>query len=376
MSQTTLVTGYPGFIAKRLVPKLAEEGGGLTVLVEPSAAEAARRALAELPRATGVEVLEGDVSKMHLGLSGAEYKKLVGSVAEIWHLAASDDLAADRAALWRVNVEGTHNVLELARVVPGLVRFNHFSSAFVSGDRAGVIGEEELETGQGFGNAYEESKLQAELLLRRAMPEIPATIYRPGIVVGDTATGQLDRLDGPYYSALRLVSSPLTTPLPLPDGGGAPLHLVPVDFVVEAAVGLSRDARALARCFHLVDPSPMSARMIYEHAARRARRKLPALTYSHRTADRLLRLPGLEKLARPQRAAIQGVSRLAFYRCGGILELLADGPWCPPVESYLDKLLDAVVTHQQRRRDARAASEAEDPLDPDPEPFRGMNRAP
>src|SRR5512140_3415287 len=182
------VTGYPGFIGKRLVRRLAEEARGaesrLVLLVQPKRARAARADLA----AEGIAavVVEGDVEQMHLGLSGAEFKALARDVTDVWHLAARSHLGAGRVEMRRVNVEGTRNVLDLCVAAPRLRRLNHFSTAFVCGDRVGVILEDELAMSQRFHNPYEETKFQAELLVRRAQGELPATIYRPSIVVGDS----------------------------------------------------------------------------------------------------------------------------------------------------------------------------------------------
>src|SRR5512141_1852195 len=186
-----LVTGYPGFIGKRLVRRLVEEARGgpgrLVLLVQAKHSRAAREDLATLG-AERVEVVEGDVEQMHLGLSGVEFKALAREVTDVWHLAARSQLAASRDELRRVNVEGTRNVLDLAAAARRLRRLNHFSTAYVSGDRVGVILEDELAVGQRFHNPYEETKYQAELLVRRAQSALPATIVRPSIVVGDSRT--------------------------------------------------------------------------------------------------------------------------------------------------------------------------------------------
>ncbi|XXF75540.1 SDR family oxidoreductase [Myxococcaceae bacterium GXIMD 01537] len=359
---TYFVTGYPGFIGKRLVEHIAREDpkGHVYVLVQPKALKEAQRHAADLKGAP-VEILTGDVVDMHLGLSGEEYQRLCERVTDIFHLAAVSYLGVPKETAWRVNVDGTRNMLELARDCEHLKRFNHFSTCYVSGDRLGVIAEDELETGQGFRNAYEETKYQAEKLVLRAGNTLPITIYRPASVVGDSRTGEIDRFEGPYYLGILLVTSPLVVPLPLPGNGVAPLNVVPVDFVVSAVWAISRAASAVGRTFHLVDPNPMSARRVYEIIAERAHKKLPKFNLSARAADVMLRLPLLEKLARPQRAAISYVNHLAIYNCHNTLELLdGTGIRCPPLSSYLDQLV-AYVREQYKKR--REGSEVEDPLD-------------
>jgi len=364
-----LVTGYPGFIGKRLVHGLARadgDGARVVLLVQPKHAASARAELAALG-ARRAEVIEGDVEQMHLGLSGAEFKALAAAVTDVWHLAAISWLGADPRYVRRVNVEGTRNVLELAHRAPRLARLNHFSTALVSGDRVGVILEDELAMGQRFHNAYEESKQEAELLVRRAQAELPATIYRPSIVIGDSRTGEIDRFEGPYALAILLVASPLAVPLPLAGGGAAPLNVVPIDFVVEAALSIAENRAAIGKTVHLVDPAPLSARRVYELIATRAGRRLPSVSLPSHALRMLLQLPGLERLSRAQRPALDYLDQLAVYNCRNQLDLLdGTGIRCPPITSYLDRLIEFVQgTFARRREDAeRAAGVAEDPLDP------------
>lgn len=361
------VTGYPGFIGRRLVRRLAArsgpEGGRLVVLVQPRSAQAARAALA----ADGIaaELVEGDVEQMHLGLSGAEFKALARDVTDVWHLAARSRLSAPRDELRRVNVEGTRNVLDLAAAARRLRRLNHFSTAYVSGDRVGVILEDELAVGQRFHNPYEETKFQAELLVRRAQADLPGTIYRPSIVVGDSRTGEIDRFEGPYALAILLVASPLSVPLPLPGDAVAPLNVVPVDFVVDAALAIGEDPAGAGRTVHLVDPAPLSARRVYEMIAARAGKRLPSVSVPARVLQALLQLPMLERLTRSHRPAIEYVNHLAIYNCRNLLELLdGTGIQCPPITSYLDRLIEFVQATFARRREQELSAEADDPLDP------------
>jgi len=366
------VTGHPGFIGKRLVARLAEqvgEDGRLVLLVQPKNAQRVRRDLANA--GVAAEVLEGDVEQMHLGLSGAEFKALAAEVTDVWHLAARTH-GAERPELRRVNVEGTRNVLDLAAAARRLRRLNHFSTAYVAGDRAGVILEDELAMGQRFRNAYEETKFEAELLVRRAQADLPATIYRPSIVVGDSRTGEIDRFEGPYALAILLVASPLAVPLPLPGDAVAPLNVVPVDFVVDAAIAIGADRAGAGRTVHLVDPAPLSARRVYEMIAARAGKRLPPVSVPARVFQALLQLPLLERLSRVHRPGIEYVNHLAIYNCRNLLELLdGTGIQCPPITSYLDRLIEFVQATFARRREKELDQEADDPLDPRPSAAEG-----
>jgi thioester reductase-like protein len=363
------VTGYPGFIGKRLVRRIAADLGErdrLVLLVQPKNARAAEEDAAAVGGGR-IDLVEGDLEQMHLGLAGSEFKALAREVTDVWHLAARSHLGAGRSEMRRVNVEGTRNVLDLALSARRLRRFSHFSTAYVSGDRVGVILEEELAMGQRFHNAYEETKFQAELLVRRAQGDIPATVFRPSIVVGDSRTGEIDRFEGPYALAILLVASPLAVPLPLPGDAVAPLNVVPVDFVVAAALAIAERPAGAGRTVHLVDPSPLSARRVYEMIAERAGKKLPPLSVPARLFQGLLQLPLFDRLVRSHRPAIEYVNHLAIYNCRNLLELLdGTGIQCPPITSYLDRLIEFVQATYARRREQELEGEPDDPLDPRP----------
>ena len=360
----TLVTGYPGFIAKRLVEHLAHEGKGrIYALVQPRFLDEART-LAARVQGTPVEVLGGDVTDLHLGLSGEEVERVARSVTRVFHLAALNQLTVSRDVAWRINVDGTRNVLELARECRRLERLVHFSTCHVAGAREGVIAEDELDKGQEFRNAWEETKFHAEKAVVRAMDALPITVVRPSTVVGDSRTGEIDRFEGPYALGILLVASPLVVPLPLPGNGIAPLNVVPVDFVVRAAVHLAGDPRARGQTFHLVDPSPMSVARVYEMIAERANRRIPKLTFPVRAAEAVLRLPLLERVTRPQRAALGYINQLAWFTSANTLELLdGTGIRCPRLSTYLNTLIAYVREDYARRHAAEAETLVEDPLD-------------
>ncbi|HET6982824.1 MAG TPA: SDR family oxidoreductase [Myxococcaceae bacterium] len=360
----TLVTGYPGFIGKRLVEHLAQQGKGrIYALVQPRLLDEAR-GLASRVSGTPVEVLAGDVTDLHLGLSGEEVERVAGNVTRIFHLAALNQLTVSREVAWRTNLDGTRNVLELARECRRLERLIHFSTCHVAGAREGVIAEDELDRGQEFRNAWEETKFHAEKAVVRAADTLPVTIVRPSTVVGDSRTGEIDRFEGPYALGILLVASPLVVPLPLPGNGIAPLNVVPVDFVVRAAVQLGSDPRAKGQTFHLVDPNPMSVARVYELIAERAHRRLPKLTFPARAAEAVLRLPLLERVTRPQRAALGYINQLAWFTSSRTLELLEGTDiHCPPLSTYLDTLIAYVRDDYARRQAAQAETLVEDPLD-------------
>ncbi|MFO0724996.1 MAG: SDR family oxidoreductase [Myxococcota bacterium] len=342
-----LVTGYPGMIARRLVKKLlgTDDQLFITALIEASEAERAEAELLRIGAGDRLRVMTGDVTAMDLGLSGGEYRKLLDQTTEVYHLAALQRLGVDRALADRVNVRGTQNVLDFAGSLRHLERMVHFSSAFVSGSRVGVIREEELEHGSGFRNPYEATKYQAELRVREAQKRLPITIVRPSAVVGDSRTGEIDRMEGVYQFLILIAASPAAFPIPLPGAGSAPLHLVPVDFVVDAVHAIASMAETIGKTYHIVDPSPWSARGVYELVAERSGRRAPRYSVSPNLTKALLRIPGLERFAPLSHQVVDYLNQLAFYAPANTLDALeGTGIRCPRLESYIDNLIAYVRT--------------------------------
>ncbi len=354
--ESVLITGFPSFTASRMTRKVlaADPRARVSLLARDKFAAAAEEFLAPLPASerARVQVIVGDVCDMDLGLSGAEYRALADSVTTVHHMAGIYYLGVERKIAARVNVDGTRGVIELARECKRLRRLCHYSTAAVSGRRKGVILEEELDEGQGFHNSYEETKFEAEKLARAAQRQLPVTIFRPGVIVGDSKTGEIDKFDGPYYLMVLIVQSPLDVHLPLPGRGVAPLHLVPVDYVIDAAYRLALDERAAGGTFHLVDPMPLSGRQVYALVAERAHKKQPRGFIPTGLARAIMRTPGLDKLARAPRAFLEGIDDLAFYNARHTADLLeGSGIRCPSFDVYVDQLIRYVKeVHAARRQ--------------------------
>ena len=258
MSDRTLVTGFPTYLARRLVRRLLETSTEeqVTLLCRTKFSDEAQQFVRDLPpeRARRCRILIGDICDIDLGLAGVEYTTLASEVTTIYHAAVISQLAAGRERIERVHVDGTRTVIDLASESPKLRRLVHLSTAAVAGARQGVVMEDELERGQRFRNLIEESRFEAEKLVQSAARRLPTTVVRPATIVGDSRTGEIHRLDGPYHFLQFLLTSPLDVSVPLPGRGAAPLHLVPIDFVVDAMVALGRHPAAAGSTFHLTDP--------------------------------------------------------------------------------------------------------------------------
>ncbi len=351
-----MITGFPGFVARRLLSKYLHSQDDLTVtaLILERDREEAERVIAKSAGQTAdlqsrVELVVGDVRHMDLGLSGAEFEKITQQTTLVFHLAAVQSVSSEPKVAEQTNVDGTRNVIAFARSCPNLTRLVHFSSVFVSGRRTGIVMEDELDMGQSFRNPYESTKYKAELAAKRAQDDLPVTIFRPTSIVGDSVTGEVDRLDNVYHLGMMLVASPVAFPIPLKGEGQAPLNMIPVDFAVDAVHAILGRADSVGQTYHLVDPNPLSARRVYESILERAGRRLPRIQAPPNLAKALLRIPGLERLAPMSHQAIDYLNHMAFYNAQNAAEALeGTGISCPPFESYVDNLMRYVREQKSR----------------------------
>ncbi len=255
------LTGFPGFIGRRLARRLLEGDPAtrIVALVEKRMLGDAQKAAEAIDR-DRIEVLAGDIADRRLGLGDEDYERLRAEATRVFHLAAVYDLSVRVELAQRVNVDGTGNVLELCTGAERLERLVYVSTAYVAGLRRGVVYEHELVMGQGFKNHYESTKFQAEVWVRRLIDRVPTTILRPAIVVGDSQTGETQKFDGPYY-LLRAISLADRMNQPMAHFGrlDTPFNVVPVDYVVEAIATAAGLAQAAGETLHLVDPEPLSS---------------------------------------------------------------------------------------------------------------------
>lgn len=365
---TTLVTGFPSYTARRMAVKVLDsrDDERLFLLVRHQDSPEIGEFLSSLPveQQRRVTPMIGDVTAMDLGLSGKEYRTLVEELTCIHHMAARFHLGATKQEVEQLNVGGTRGVLELALECARLRRFCFWSTVHVSGDREGVVMEEELFVGQRFRNSYEESKFKAEKVVRSMSRRVPSTVFRPGIIVGDSNSGELGRYDGPYHLMRVLMNPPFDLQLPLPGRGDGPLHLVPIDYVIDAGYWLARSDETVSKTFHLVDPSPLSARAIYELVADRAHRKVPKAVIPGSVARLLLKLPMplMGQLKGSPKTIMEGFNQLVYYNARNTLEALRQtAVWCPPFERYVDNIVRHVK--DMHRSHHRQDEDIADPLD-------------
>lgn len=353
--EVTLVTGFPNFRARKMVEYLlATEPKSLVYLVVRKAVEnEASAALARLPKGQRerVVIIEGDAAAMDLGLSGAEYRTLGAEVDRVHHLAQITYPGVPRETTEATNIGAMREVIELGRCCTNMRSIVVHSTALVSGNREGLVLEDDLNAGQAFRTPVEETLARAERLARSALPELPIVVLRPTWIVGDSTTGEIERFDGPYLLVLLLVTSPQDLPVPLPTRGDALLHLVPIDYVVRAAHFIGRHPKAIGRTFHLADPRPLTVRRVFELVAASGGKRLPGGFIPTRVTKALLSAPGLGLLAKSPRAFVDMLATPVRYDTRNSAELLHDsGIVCPPFESYVDTLVAHVRGRVQERR--------------------------
>ncbi len=253
------ITGASGFIGKRLVKKLLEREGSVIHFLIRESERDHLGALMEFWEADASRLVPvvGDLTQPLLGVSAADKKKLGKKINHFFHLAAIYDLAADAESQLKVNVDGTRNTVQFAEAI-GAKHFHLFSSIASAGLFEGLFREDMFEEAEGLEHPYFRTKHDSEGIVRREC-SIPWRIFRPALVVGDSRSGEMDKIDGPYYFFKLIQKMRKMLPSWVPTIGieGGRINVVPVDFVVNAVDHIAHQKGEDGKCFHLVDPTPM-----------------------------------------------------------------------------------------------------------------------
>jgi thioester reductase-like protein/short-subunit dehydrogenase involved in D-alanine esterification of teichoic acids len=303
-----VVTGGTGFIGRRVVSQIlaVRDDAELWVLVRRESLERFERMATAGEHAWGerVKPLVGDLTAPGLGLTDDAIAEL-GPVDHVVHCAAIYDITAAEAHQRAANVDGTHAVIDFALRLDATL--HHVSSIAVAGTHRGEFTEDDFDVGQDLPTPYHQTKFEAEQLVRAAQ-SLRYRIYRPAVVVGDSRTGEMDKVDGPYYFfgvLAKLARLPRITPMALPDTGRT--NIVPVDFVAEALVALMHTPDRDGQAFHLTAPKTIGLRGIYRAIAKAA--GLPPLIGSlpRSAATPIVRATGRVKVLRNMAATQLGV---------------------------------------------------------------------
>jgi thioester reductase-like protein len=329
--------------------------------VQPKFADLARRRAAEIaahdPRLAGrIQLVEGDITAPGLGLAGRD--GLARDVVEIFHLAAIYDLSVPRAVGMKVNVEGTRNVLDFAADCPRFERLQYVSTCYVSGRYPGIFRETDLTKGQVFNNFYEETKFLAEVEVQERMRRgLPATIYRPAIVVGDSHTGETQKYDGPYYVMRWLLKQPGLAIMPVVgDTHRTRINLVPRDYVMAAIDHLSALPAAVGKVYQLADPEPLTIAEVLTAIARSTGRLVVRVPLPLGVAKWALDwVPGVQWLMQIPPTAIDYFVHPTYYATTQAqADLDPAGIRVPPLRTYMPTLVRFMRAHPEIRSEAMA----------------------
>lgn len=350
---TLFLTGATGMVGREvLVRALADPRfDRVACLVRPGDGKTAADRLSALLKAVGAPAdrawaVAGDVVLPGLGISATDLGDL-RDTTNVIHCAATVSFDHPLEEARAINVEGTRAVVDVCRRLPRLERLDAVSTAYVAGKRDDLVLESELDHGSGFHNTYEQTKYESEQLLRTA--DLPVAIHRPSIVVGDSRTGRTGAWKVLYWP-LKVIARGWLPIIPYDPEGR--LDIVPVDFVADAILALSREKDAIGHRFHLTAGPERDATMgqVTTEVFRRVQRR-PPLRVSPRWFRRVVR-PALYALPskKLKRTLSTGLVyrpylelRLRFDTTGADALLGRAGVRCPPVLEYLGTIVDAAI---------------------------------
>ncbi len=352
------VTGATGFIGRHLVELLLEREGTIYVLCR----EGSRGRLEELKSRWNADdervvTVIGDLSQEDLGVSDEDKATLKGEVEHFFHLAAIYDMTADAESQRVANVEGTRHAVELAEEIDAK-HFHMVSSIAAAGLYDGTFTEGMFEEAEKVDNhPYFQTKHESEAVVRDEC-EVPWRVYRPGIVVGDSETGEMDKIDGPYYFFKLLQRARNMMPPWMPGIGieGKNINLVPVDFVAAAMDHIAHIDGLDGEAFHLTDPNPLTAGQVINTFAKAAHAPEAAMRIDSQMLEMVPKQvrSGLQMLPPVKRITDQVLADLGIPRSVLVYinyptdfdstqtqkALEGSGISVPPLASYSDKLWD------------------------------------
>ena len=351
-----LLTGATGFIGKFLLERLlARPDAQVYCLVREGSRdrfeEMAQRYGDALPR---LHVIPGDITRPGL-MAATDRQHIAGKIDHFFHLAAVYDMNMDDETADRVNNEGTRHVVEFANTLGGNLTLHHVSSIAVAGpDYVGTFREDMFEEGQGLEHPYYRSKFESEKIVREEA-RVPFRVYRPGIVVGHSETGEMDKIDGPYYffKAIQRIAGAMPKWLPLVGLAGGRVPVVPVDYVVTAMDSIAHKEGLDGKAFALVPtnaPTLGEVMQILMHAAHgpevSRQIELPVTRGLLRSARQTLGKLVPRELQRrlsdavgvPVSALAQAFSMTLYDDRQARTALFGTGIHCPDLRSYADKL--------------------------------------
>src|SRR3954454_7584076 len=352
---TYFVNGATGFIGRHLVERLLEREGDIYVLTREGSTEKLERLQALPGGAERIKPVLGDLAQPQLGIDDAAREQLAG-VDHFFHLAAIYDITADETQNALANVGGTQNAVDLANAL-GAKRFHHMSSIAVAGSYDGWFTEDDFDEGQEFPSAYHRTKYESEKLVRERV-QVPWRVYRPSLVVGNSKTGEMDKIGGPYYffKAIQKLRQALPPWFPLISLEFGRTNLVPVDYVAAVVDHIAHLDGLDGQAFHIVDPKPPRSGDVLNTFANSAHAPHAVMRVDKRMTDMLpkgvlsyaMKIPALQGIKRsfladlgiPEEALANTDMRTRFDARDTARALEGSGIELPALDTYADKLWD------------------------------------
>ena len=343
------MTGFPGFIGERLLPRLLElhPQTEFKCLVQPRHRDQAETELARLGiPANRATLVEGDITEGGLGIEASRREAILARLDSAFHLAAVYDLAVSADFAHRVNVIGTRNMIAFAKAAPNFKRFHHVSTAYVSGTFEGVFKETDLDRGQSFKNHYESTKFESEKDV--VASGLPFTVYRPGVVWGDSRTGETAKFDGPYTVMGAMEKMPFFFLAALKE---ASLNVVPVDYVIEGLARLSASPLSLGRTYNLTDPDARDLRTLTRLMARALGRSYIFVPLPLSLVRFAVSIPFVRRtLGLIPESIVYFGHRCRYDASQAKADLATLGLSCPAVETYIDAIVRFFRANRDRVR--------------------------
>ncbi|BCB03113.1 SDR family oxidoreductase [Bacillus sp. KH172YL63] len=344
------ITGFPGFLSFNVIEELLkqERASKIYLLHVPAMAAKAKEAVGRLMgrSETDIALVEGDITEQHLGLSEEVLRDIRNSVDYVWHLAAIYDLAVPEKKAYKVNVEGTRHVNDFCASLRGLKRYVYFSTAFIAGERKGVLREGELLKPNRFHNFYEQTKYEAEVLVENMKDTLPVTIIRPGIVKGNSATGETVKFDGPYFIMNMFMRLSFLPWIPFLGGGESVINIVPVEYVVRASVYLGHREGGEGKTYHLTDPEPITVKEVYEQILWHMLKKKPKGNIPLPLSHWALGFRPVRRYLRVEKEALDYFSMKSSFDCSQAQrDLQGTDIRCPSLSSQVEKMVAFYLEH-------------------------------
>lgn len=346
-----MITGFPGFIAERLIERLARPDIRLYFLVQSHLVGKAMELLERIAEKNSVSVenfalIESDISSPDLGINADDLNIIRSEVSSVFHLAAIYDLDVDAEIAEKVNLQGTKNVNDLVCSISNLRRYNYVSTCYVAGKRIGRIFENELEHNAGFRNHYEETKYLAEIEVEKLKADLPVTIFRPSVVVGDSQTGETVKYDGIYSLIRYLMIMPSLLRFVNIGNDNVKLNLVPVDFVADSIAALAFDEAAVGKTLAIADPSPLTTSELFDLFSECLIKKTSVVHPPVNSVEQILMLGVTQKITGLPRSGVPYFFIEQEYDTAIATDLLdRHGIKCPTFSDYAANLVEFVQKH-------------------------------